>query len=107
LKRALPDVPGSYGSPPVPVLEAMQKLSDEIEAYPDLFMRRSWLPRLDKVRSLVAEIIGAQTDEVVMVPNATHGVNNVVTQIAWQDGDVIVVCEPLLLHTPKKFSSDA
>jgi selenocysteine lyase/cysteine desulfurase len=53
-------------------------------------VRRSWLPRLDKVRSLVAEIIGAQTDEVVMVPNATHGVNNVVTQIAWQDGDVIL-----------------
>lgn len=83
---------GSYGSPPISVIEAMQKLSDEIESYPDLFMRRSWLPKLNETRRQVAEIIGAQTDEVVLVPNATHGVNNVVTQINWQEGDVIVIC---------------
>lgn len=71
----------------------MRKLSDEIESFPDLFMRRSWLAKLNNVRAKVAGIIGANQDEVVIVPNATHGVNNIVTQINWQEGDVIVICK--------------
>ena len=71
----------------------MRKLSDQIEAFPDLFMRKDYLPKLTHVRSLLAELVGAQEREVVLVPNATHGVNNVVSQINWQDGDVVIMCE--------------
>jgi kynureninase len=74
----------------------MRKLSDEIEAFPDLFMRRNWLPKLNDVRSKVADLIGANQDEVVIVPNATHGVNNIVTQINWQEGDVAILCKLIL-----------
>jgi hypothetical protein len=72
----------------------MRKMSDEIESFPDRFMRRDYLPKLLHVREQLAEIIGASTQEVVLVPNATHGVNNIVTQINWNDGDVIVMCKP-------------
>jgi len=71
----------------------MRKLSDEVESFPDIFMRRNWLPKLNDVRSKVAGLIGARQDEVVIVPNATHGVNNIVTQINWQDGDVVIMCK--------------
>lgn len=73
----------------------MRKLSDQIESFPDRFMRQDWLPLLNYNRDLVAKMIGAQQDEVVIVPNATHGVNNIVTQINWQEGDIIVICESL------------
>jgi kynureninase len=56
-------------------------------------MRRSWLPLLNSVRSQVAEIIGADVEECVIVPNATHGINTIVNNIDWADGDKIVICE--------------
>ena len=70
----------------------MHALSDQIESFPDLFMRRSWLPLLNDVRREVASLIGAQTNECVIVPNATHGINTIVSNIKWQAGDIIVIC---------------
>ncbi|GFZ51325.1 LOW QUALITY PROTEIN: hypothetical protein JCM24511_09085 [Saitozyma sp. JCM 24511] len=82
---------GSYGSPPKPVIDAMHKLSEQCESNPDLFMRRSWLPLLNGVRSQVAEMIGAEVEECVIVPNATHGINTIVNNIEWAEGDKIVI----------------
>ena len=84
---------GSYGTPPRPVIEAMHKLSDEIEANPDFFMRRTYFGLLDSLREDLAKMIGATTPEVVLVPNTTHGICNIVTQLKWSPGDVIVICE--------------
>ncbi|WWD20884.1 hypothetical protein CI109_105361 [Kwoniella shandongensis] len=81
---------GSYGSPPRPVIEYMRELSDQIEGNPDLFMRRTYFALLDQVREETAALIGAVKDEVVIVPNTTHGVNNVVTNLEWNDGDIII-----------------
>jgi selenocysteine lyase/cysteine desulfurase len=77
----------------------MRALSDEIERSPDRFMRRTWLPMLTKVREQVAGLLGATTEEVVMVPNTTHGVNNILSNIEWQDGDIIVLCESSSLES--------
>ncbi|KAK4684179.1 hercynylcysteine S-oxide lyase, partial [Tremellales sp. Uapishka_1] len=82
---------GSYGSTPLPVKEAMVKLAAEVEQSPDRFLRRTWLPLLRQVQSEVSELIGATPEEVVMVPNTTHGINNILTSIDWADGDVIVM----------------
>ncbi len=70
----------------------MHKLSDQCEAMPDLFMRRSYLPILNEIRGQVADMLGAQAEEVVIVPNATQGVNNVLREIDWKQGDVIAYC---------------
>ncbi|OXH22779.1 hypothetical protein J008_06257 [Cryptococcus neoformans] len=82
---------GSYGSPPRHVLSYMRDLSEEIESCPDLFLRRTYLPLLNETRQKVADIIGAEQTEVVLVPNTTHGVFNVLENIKWDEGDVIVV----------------
>ncbi|WWD07144.1 hypothetical protein V865_005241 [Kwoniella europaea PYCC6329] len=82
---------GSYGSPPKIVIDKMRKLSDQIESNPDRFMRRTWLPILNKVREQVSEMIGARTEEVVIVPNTTHGVNTVLMNLNWEEGDIIVI----------------
>lgn len=83
---------GSYGSPPRQVLSYMRDLSEEIESCPDLFLRRTYLPLLNETRQKVADIIGAEQSEVVLVPNTTHGVFNVLENIKWDEGDVIVLC---------------
>ena len=38
----------------------------------------------------VAKLIGADADEVVLVPNATHALNTVMRNFEWREGDVII-----------------
>ncbi|KAG6872296.1 hypothetical protein C0995_011192 [Termitomyces sp. Mi166 len=68
-------------------------LNERIEANPDLFHRLDYQQILVDVRNEVAEFIGANVDEVVLVPNATTGVNTVLRNFTWQKGDTLVSCE--------------
>ncbi|CAK5280419.1 unnamed protein product [Mycena citricolor] len=81
---------GSYGSLPVPVLEKCTALAAQAEANPDMWNRVTYLPLLTRVRERVAALLGAQTDECVMVANASAGVSTVLRNIEWAKGDVIV-----------------
>lgn len=58
---------GSYGSPPIPVIDAMRAISDECEKCPDLFMRRTYIPLMEKVREQLAEMVNADVDDCVLV----------------------------------------
>ena len=71
----------------------MKRLADIEDGNPDIFRRRDYLPKLNDVCAKTAAIIGAQESEVVVVANATHGVNNILTEIDYDPGDVIVTCE--------------
>ncbi|EJD06673.1 PLP-dependent transferase [Fomitiporia mediterranea MF3/22] len=81
---------GSYGSLPLPVLRACEEISRKAEANPDRFYRSTYVPLLNTVRAKVAELIGADTDDCVVVFNATHGVNTVLRNLIWQKEDIIV-----------------
>ena len=83
---------GSYGTTPKPVLEAVIELTLEIESNPDLFHRLSYQERLVGVREKLARLIGAKTDEVVLVPNASTGINTVLRNFEWEKDDQIFVC---------------
>lgn len=82
---------GSYGTIPRPVSVAKEKLRVQIEGNPDRFMKRDWLPLLNDAREKSAGIIGAKTEECVIVPNTTHGVNTILHNIKWTAGDRIVI----------------
>ncbi|KAF8510937.1 PLP-dependent transferase [Hysterangium stoloniferum] len=81
---------GSYGSLPRPVAEACEALSYEVESRPDKFIRRDYYKHLVTARERLAHLIGADTDEVVMVQNTTHGINTVLRNLIWSPDDVIV-----------------
>ena len=53
-------------------------------------MRHTVIPRLTEARAAVARLLGADTDECVFVPNATHGVNTVLRNLIWDTDDIIV-----------------
>jgi len=76
-------------------------MADEIDGNPDVFQRRDYLPKLNDVCAKTAAIIGAQESEVVVVPNATHGVNNVLTEIDYNAGDIIVTCALPLIYVTR------
>ncbi|EPQ52603.1 PLP-dependent transferase [Gloeophyllum trabeum ATCC 11539] len=82
---------GAYGSLPLPVASECAKIAAEIEACPDRFMRFTHRTRLRHSRELVAQFIGAESaDECVLVPNATHGLNTVLRNFEWHEGDIII-----------------
>lgn len=50
------------------------------------------MPKLVEMREQIAKFIGAaKTDEVVLVPNASVGLNTILRNIEWEKGDAILV----------------
>ncbi|KAH8099934.1 PLP-dependent transferase [Cristinia sonorae] len=81
---------GSYGSQPLPVFTESSKLLLQAEQNPDKFHRRGYMPLLVESRQLIADLVGADLDEIVFVPNATHGLNTVLRSIEWREGDILI-----------------
>jgi hercynylcysteine S-oxide lyase len=82
---------GSYGTYPQSVRAAMLKWSAVAEQRPDIFMRKTYMPEIVKGRELVAEAIGAETQDCVFVMNATTGVNEVLRSLEWSAGDAVLI----------------
>jgi len=59
----------------------------------------SWDKRIEEVRACLAELIGADIDEVAFVKNTSHGISIVASGLDWNHGDNVIVFE-------KEFSSN-
>jgi isopenicillin-N epimerase len=84
---------GSYGSCPRPVLEAQNRLREQMEARPVEFLGRQLETRLDQVREELAEFVQCSADRLAFVPNATYGVNSVLRSLNLEPGDEILVTD--------------
>ena len=56
-------------------------------------MRYTYRPLLVTARERIAQLIGAETDECVIVPNSTHGIKTVLRNLEWSHDDIIVGSE--------------
>lgn len=83
-------IEGSYGSLPIPVRAACDKLSTRIEANPDKFLRIEYIQHWIEARTRVAKLIGADTDECVLVNNTSHGISTILRNFEWHEGDIII-----------------
>jgi isopenicillin-N epimerase len=84
---------GSFGACPRAVLEAQSRLRMQMEAEPVRFFVRELEPLLDEARSVVASFLGAETDDVVFVRNATSGVNAVLRSLRLAPGDELLTTD--------------
>lgn len=81
---------GSFGCHPRPVRDALRSFQDEAEARPDSFIRYTYPNRLNQIRATLGKILNADTDELVIVPNATIAINTVLRNFTFKAGDKIV-----------------
>lgn len=82
---------GSYGACPRAVFAEYQRLQLELERQPtDFFVRRAFTSfwgradaagAFDEARATLAAFVGARTDDLVFVPNATSGLNAVLRSL--------------------------
>lgn len=81
---------GSFGACPLPVLEAQQRLRQQLERQPLRFFMREFEELLDTARTQLAAFVGADADELVFVPNATTGVNCVLRSLIFHPEDELL-----------------
>jgi len=82
---------GSFGACPRPVLEAQDRYRARMERELVRFFIRELEGLLDETRAALAPLIGCQTRDLVMVPNATVGVATVLGNLDLRPGDEVVM----------------
>jgi hercynylcysteine S-oxide lyase len=96
---------GSFGAFPRPVRDVLRYHQGLMEANPDAFLRYD-LPRLvDMSRAAIASYVNVPLNELVLIPNATTGVNTVLRNLKYEPGDRILYfstlygsCEKTIEH---------
>lgn len=84
---------GSFGSCPLAVLEWQNELRCRLEREPITFFVRDLEALLEEARNKLAVFIGADSDDLVLVPNATTGVNAVLRSLEFQPDDELLVTD--------------
>ncbi|KAH7390322.1 aminotransferase family protein-like protein [Cadophora sp. MPI-SDFR-AT-0126] len=96
---------GSFGTHPSPVRKAHYDLQSRAIARPDTFISFDTFPLLAKSRSLISPLLGVSPSEIVFVPNATTGVNTVLRNVKFEEGDVVVVFSTIYPACEKTLAS--
>jgi selenocysteine lyase/cysteine desulfurase len=97
---------GSFGTFPRFVRDELLYYQQQAERNPDAFLRYELPDLLDQSRSLLAALVHVpDMDDLVLVPNATTGINTVLRNLSYAPGDKIVylstaygACEKTIDH---------
>jgi isopenicillin-N epimerase len=84
---------GSFGACPRPVFEAFQRWQLESERQPVAFYQRRYDALLEGVRALLADYVNADSDEIILMPNATVALNMVAQRVALRPGDEVLTTD--------------
>jgi len=81
---------GSFGASPKPVIEAYQNWQLRLEHQPVLFLGRELDGLLKDSRRTLGEYLNADAEDLVYIPNATHGVNIIAHSLELKPGDEVL-----------------
>lgn len=84
---------GSFGACPRPVFETYQAWQRKLEQQPVQFLGVEFNRYLRESRQALAEYLHAFVEDLVYVPNATHGVNIIARCLDLQPGDEILATD--------------
>ena len=84
---------GSFGATPRPVLAAQAEWRDRMEREPVAFFARDLEPAMDEARAALGAFVGADPDDLALVPNATAGINIVARSLDLRAGDEVVALD--------------
>jgi isopenicillin-N epimerase len=84
---------GSFGATPRTVLDRQAEIRRLMEAEPLQFFDHLYQEELDGARSTLGEFVGAPSDGLAFVANATTGVNTVLASLSLRPGDQLVTTD--------------
>ena len=84
---------GSYGATPRPVFEAYQNWQKRLERQPVLFLGREFNGLMKESRQSLGSYLNTDADDLVYIPNATHGANIIARSLNLQPDDEILTTD--------------
>jgi isopenicillin-N epimerase len=81
---------GSYGACPEAVLQIQREWRDRLETEPVRFLSDDLPSLLDEARTAVARFLHADPDGLAFVPNATTGINTILSSLTFKPGDQLI-----------------
>ena len=84
---------GSFGACPLPVLATQKRLREQLEKQPVHFFIREFETLLDEARAKLADFVGAKSEELAFIPNATTGVNTVLRSLNFSPTDELLTTD--------------
>ena len=84
---------GSFGACPRPVLEFQRELQQRMERQPMRFFVDDFEQLWDTARRALSRFVGANANDLVFVPNATHAVNAVLRSLKFKPGDELLLTD--------------
>ena len=81
---------GSFGACPLPVFKKYQSWQKQLERQPVQFLGIELDKYLLQSRQVLGEYVHASANDIVYIPNATHGVNIVARSLQLNPGDEIL-----------------
>jgi isopenicillin-N epimerase len=84
---------GSFGACPKPVFSTYQEWQRKLEEQPVLFLGREYAHYDQQARQALASFFHTDADNLVFVPNATHGVNIIARSLKLKPGDVVLATD--------------
>ena len=84
---------GSFGATPRPVLAAQAEWRERMEREPVAFFARDLEPAMDEARAALGTFVGADPDDLALVPNATAGINIVARSLDLRAGDEVIAID--------------
>jgi isopenicillin-N epimerase len=84
---------GSFGATPIPVFNEYQQWQRRLENQPVLFLGREYDHLLHESRIALGQYLNADAEDIVYVPNATHGVNIIARSLNLQSGDEVITSD--------------
>lgn len=76
---------------PIPVSAAAEATLSSIEGNADRLFHLHLPERLDPARHRMAQFVGAGPEEIVFVPNVSHGLNTILRNFVWNKEDIIII----------------
>jgi selenocysteine lyase/cysteine desulfurase len=86
---------GSFGTFPRAIRSVWRDFQDQLEARPDYFIRWTAPKLINESRAAVAKLLNADVNTIVLVPNASMGVNTVLRNLEFKPGDKILYLESI------------
>lgn len=81
---------GSFGACPVEILDRCEANRRQIERNPVEALQRHLDEQMDRSRTALGHLIGADADDLLLVPNATYAVNMLARSLPLSEGDEIL-----------------
>ena len=81
---------GSYGSAPKYVHEKLREYQLKAEYNPDRWLRIEVQHEMEKVRKRLSQYVNCDPDDLVLVDNASAGINSILRSLKFQSNETIL-----------------